>query len=96
MTRSTTNRNARGGSEDRRRRKLWLLITFGDGASAPCSLSTSDKCLGTVTFETITADRYPLRGVDGGTYRRGNIRPACAPCNYTDGGRLGAQRRGKS
>lgn len=46
-----------------------------------------------MTIETITVDRYPVAGRDGGTYRRGNIRPACAPCNYAEGGRAGAAIR---
>jgi hypothetical protein len=91
--RGTTNRNARGSVSDRQARKLWLLTTFGDGTSAPCALAVSSKCQGTVTVDTITVDRYPVAGVDGGTYRRDNIRPACGPCNAADGARLGNSRR---
>lgn len=93
VPRGTTNRNARGSAADRRLRKLWLLETFGDGETAKCSLMVSAKCLEIVTFETITVDRWPLAGCDGGTYSRGNIRPACGPCNQSDGGALGALRR---
>lgn len=91
--RGTTNRNARGGAEDRRRRKQWLLDTFGNGTEAKCALASSPECLVVVTFDTITVDRYPLSGVDGGTYRRGNIRPACGPCNFSAGGKMGNQRK---
>lgn len=86
--RGTTNRNARGSAEARRRRKLWLLITFGDGETAPCSF-----CGVLVDFETITADRHPIPGADGGTYKRDNIRPACGRCNYSEGGKLGNERK---
>lgn len=85
--RGTTNRNARGSSHSRRIRKSWLLIEFGDGVKAPCSF-----CGIMLTFETITADRHPIPGIQGGTYRRGNIRPACEKCNASDGGKLAHQR----
>lgn len=91
--RSTTNRNSRGGSAQRRVRKQWLLDTFGDGTTAVCMLQLTERCEGTVTFETLTVDRYPVAGVDGGTYRRNNIQPACAPCNEYQGGLVGAARK---
>lgn len=91
--RGTTNRNARGGADQRRARKAWLLAEFGDGASAECALSAHPRCLGRVTMDTITVDRYPVPGIEGGTYRRGNIRPACPVCNYSQGGKLGNERR---
>ena len=40
----------------------------------------------------LTIDRI-VPGCQGGTYRRGNIRPACGDCNSETGGRL-ATRRG--
>lgn len=86
MARSTTNRNARGGSHDRRVRKQWLLDTFGDGIVAPCHF-----CRRMQTFETISPDRI-IPGCEGGTYRRDNIRPACQPCQSSTGGKLGAER----
>lgn len=81
-TRGTSNGNAAGSSYARRRRKLWLLATFGDGTTAPCSF---DGCEEVLTFETLTVDRFPVAGVDGGTYKRGNIRPACAFHNSQGG-----------
>lgn len=78
-TRGTSNTNSRGSSYSRRRRKEWMLQQFGDGATAPCS-----HCGVALTFETITADRV-VPGSAGGTYKRGNIRPACGPCNSRDG-----------
>jgi hypothetical protein len=88
--RGTSNKNITGSSEDRRRRKRWLLVTFGDGESAECSF---EGCTVRVTFETITVDRFPIPGYAGGTYKRDNIRPACAKCNYTDGSRAGHRRK---
>ncbi len=82
--RGTTNQNSRGSAEQRRRRKLWLLATFGDGLAAPCAFG----CGSLVTMETLTVDRFPLPGCRGGTYVRGNIRPACGPCNSAHGGSL--------
>lgn len=83
-TRGTSNANSRGGADARRRRKVWLLVTFGDGEKAPCAF----ECGTVLTLETVTVDRFPVPGCRGGTYRRGNIRPACAPCNSRHGGGL--------
>jgi hypothetical protein len=80
--RGTTNRNARGSTADRRTRKQWLLDTFGDGQEAPCAYG----CGARVTLETVSVDRYPVPGCRGGRYVRGNIRPACGPCNSRHGG----------
>lgn len=76
----------RGSSADRRRRRAWLLspeagilqdgefVAFGgDGESVPCWW----KCGREVTDSTVEADRI----IPGGSYRRGNIVPACRPCN---------------
>lgn len=81
--RGTTNRNERGSTRDRRARKRWLLTTFGDGVSAMCAFDCGTR----LTVETISVDRHPVPGWAGGTYVRGNIRPACRPCNSADGGR---------
>lgn len=87
--RGTSNSNSRGGSKDRRIRKLWILTEFGDGTSALCSFG----CGTHVTYETVTIDRFPIPGIEGGTYRRGNIRPACGFCNSSDGAKLGHRRK---
>jgi hypothetical protein len=81
VTRGTSNTNARGSSEDRRRRRRFLLETFGDGTTALCSF---DDCTILLTFETVTVDRI-LPGALGGRYTRDNIRPACGPHNFSDG-----------
>lgn len=85
--RGTTNRNDRGSSYDRRKRKQFLLDRDGDGEKVECY-----RCSVVLTFFTITVDRI-VPGIEGGTYRRDNIRPACGPCNSETGGRLGGQRR---
>ncbi len=84
MGRGTSNGNRRGNSRDRARRRQWLLDTFGDGTSVDCSLRLSEKCLKVVTFETVSADRINP-GRDGGGYQRGNIQPACMPCQSLQG-----------
>lgn len=91
--RGTTNRNARGGSPARRARRIWLVSEKagfgGDGEKVPCAFG----CGAILTVETVTADRHPIAGIDGGTYKRSNIRPACIRCNSADGGHLAARRR---
>lgn len=90
--RGTTNGNVRGNSVGRRRRRQWLLDTFGDGVTALCALAVPGRCLGQVDIDTMTVDRI-VPGAAGGTYVRGNIQPACAPCNQYTGGKLGYERK---
>jgi hypothetical protein len=78
--RGTSNRNDRGSAATRRRRKWWLLETFGDGVKAPCY-----RCEVMLDFVTLTVDRI-TPGCRGGRYVRGNIRPACGRCNSETGG----------
>lgn len=91
--RGTTNRNARGSSYSRRIRKLWLLSPEagfgGDGVTVQC---TTPGCDTVLDFDTVTVDRI-TPGIEGGTYRRGNIRPKCGPHNYGEGGALAHERR---
>lgn len=91
--RGTTNRNQRGSTIERAARRQWLLDTFGDGETAPCMISWDENCLGQVNDLTITVDRYPVAGIDGGTYERSNIRPACGPCNSRAGTALREARK---
>jgi len=88
VTRGTSNTNARGSSEDRRRRRRFLLETFGDGTTALCSF---ENCTELLTEETITVDRI-IPGCEGGRYTRGNIRPMCGFHNQSTGGVLGNKR----
>lgn len=77
----------RGNANDRRRRKQWLLDTYGNGATVPCYRAATHCGEYTLTFATLTVDRkWP--GVLGGRYTRDNIRPACATCNSSTGGVL--------
>jgi hypothetical protein len=70
-----------------------LLETFGDGVTVRCAIDWDDDCLMLLTSETLTIDRYPVAGVDGGTYRRDNIRPACRTCNQRSGAFADWERR---
>lgn len=69
----------RGSALNRRRRKRWLLETFGDGEQCPCA-----HCGAQLDFATVTADRV-VPGRDGGRYVRSNLRPSCAPCANRQG-----------
>jgi 5-methylcytosine-specific restriction endonuclease McrA len=80
-------RPGRGNSYDRRRRKQWLLDTYGDGTRAQCW-----RCDKWLTLASLTVDRIVF-GAFGGTYRRDNIRPACLHCNCADGAALGNELR---
>lgn len=109
--RGTTNRNDRGSTEDRRRRREWLVETFRadvDATIAPngqvwaTSLGMGQpacrcyRCGKLLTVDTVSPDRI-VPGCEGGTYRRDNIRPACVPCQSVTGGHLGnARKRAKS
>lgn len=101
--RGTTNRNDRGSSESRRRRREWLVHTYradvdvawtaiGPGPH-PVEFGTGEpacrcyRCGALLTVETVTADRIKP-GCEGGTYRRDNIRPACGSCNSITGNHL--------
>lgn len=85
LGRGTSNSNSRGNTVDRINRKNWVLKTFaanvslGEEAACRCY-----RCGILLTFDTLTIDRI-IPGKDGGTYRRNNIRPACASCNIWRG-----------
>lgn len=118
--RGTTNRNRRGSSEDRRRRREWLVETYQadvdvtvivlhggevivrqpDGQYpvyrvvdiAEVRIEPACRCYRCgklLTVDTVSPDRI-IPGCRGGTYRRGNIRPACGACQSETGGALGA------
>lgn len=90
--RSRSNRNDRGSSYSRRRRREWLVEEFGDGEFVACFLQRSRYCLYVLDVDTVSPDRLHL-GADGGSYRRGNIQPACLPCQCDQGGEVGQARR---
>jgi 5-methylcytosine-specific restriction endonuclease McrA len=88
VTRGTTNGNARGSSADRAARRAFLLTSYAANVKVD-DLPTCRcyRCGILLTEATITVDRI-VPGCLGGTYRRNNIRPACAPCNSSTGGAL--------
>jgi hypothetical protein len=90
MTTFIDSRNQRGNTKDRRVRRQWLIDTFGDGKEAQCAF---DDCSQMLDIHTITVDRFPIPGVEGGRYVRGNIRPACGYHNSQDGAQLAMNRR---
>lgn len=77
--RGTSNSNDRGSAEARRRRKCWILATFGDGISVVCY-----RCPTVLLYSTVEVDRI-IPGVLGGRYTRDNIRPCCGDCNKVTG-----------
>lgn len=62
----------RGNNRDRKRRKEWMLVEFGDGKYCRCTW-----CPSLLDFEHVEADRL----IPGGPYKRDNIIPACRTCN---------------
>jgi hypothetical protein len=82
-----SNNDPRGSAAQRRARKIWMLQQFGDGYTAPCAF-----CEIELDYHTLTADRWPVLGCDGGRYVRGNIRPACLHCNSSEGAKERARR----
>lgn len=62
--------------ERRRHLRAWTLRKYGDGTHAPCA-----GCGELVDNDTMTLDRYPIPGREGGKYTLRNVRPMCAPCN---------------
>ena len=87
--RGTSNSNARGSSAGRRARRAYLMQHWGDGWLMRCF-----HCGECLTQLNVTVDRI-IPGALGGTYERGNIRPACGHCNSIEGSALrDALRRG--
>lgn len=83
----------RGNTRDRQRRRAYLLQEFDPDLGpdrARCHLfGLSEHCLGTVDKHTLTVDRIE----PGGSYCRDNIRPACRPCQNTQGALITRERR---
>jgi 5-methylcytosine-specific restriction endonuclease McrA len=87
--RGTSNRNVRGNTLDRARRRAYLVQAFeSDQGPGTCRCF---RCGDLLTVDTVTVDRV-IPGCQGGTYRRENIRPACSDCNSEVGGRIRAVR----
>lgn len=99
--RGTTNGNARGGSDDRRRRREWLVQTYRADADVivipfnpPVTTATlvgmgEPACRCYRCGKLLTVDTLTVDrivpGCQGGTYARSNIRPACGTCNSSTG-----------
>lgn len=62
----------RGNSEDRANRKRWMLRTFGDGETCPCT-----HCGTRLDYHHLESDRI----VPGGSYTHSNVQPSCRACN---------------
>lgn len=77
----------RGNATDRRRRKLWLVDTFGDGAFVACRY-----CWTTLEYSSLTVDRI-VPGHQGGRYIRSNIQPSCSPCAVRQGNAITNEKR---
>lgn len=90
QARGTSNRNARGNSADRARRRAYLLESFeSDQGPGTCRCYRCGKIL---RNDSVTVDRI-VPGCHGGRYVRSNIRPACAECNSETGGSLRSPAR---
>lgn len=78
---------SRGSAADRRRRKQWLLDTFGDGVVCVCW-----SCCVPLDFDSVTVDRI-TPGWQGGRYTRDNIRPQCEVCAHEQGAQYSAESK---
>jgi hypothetical protein len=90
--RSRSNRNDRGSSYTRRRRREWLVEEYGDGEFVACFLQRSPLCLYVLDKDNVSPDRQVL-GVNGGSYARSNILPSCLPCQCDQGGEVGQAQK---
>lgn len=100
--RGTTNGNARGGSQERRRRREWLVDTWRADVDLPDWHAAQHgatnvplgagvpacRCYRCGALLTVeTVSADRIKpGCQGGTYRRENIRPACLICQSVVGG----------
>lgn len=97
--RGTSNGGSRGSSTTRRARRAWLIKTYESDVAgfARCYrcgvllVNPDDVPIGAPgpgpNILPLTVDRI-IPGCRGGRYVRGNIRPACGPCNSETGGSL--------
>lgn len=80
--RGTSNTNARGSAASRRARRAWIMDAYGTDGIVTCWWC--DVPLHADGPEAFEVDRL-VPGRRGGTYRRGNVVPACPPCNADRG-----------
>lgn len=105
-TRGTSNSNQRGNTEDRRRRRAFIMATYASDIRGYCRCYRCGQLLfnpdtppvgienGWRAAAPLTIDRI-IPGCKGGSYRRNNIRPACGGCNSETGGPLAGQGKRK-
>jgi hypothetical protein len=102
MRRGTSNRNERGSTQTRRRRREWLVATWRADVDLPDWHAAQHGATEVPLGAGIPACRCYRCGVlltvemvtadrikpgcQGGTYVRTNIRPACGACNSITGG----------
>ena len=98
--RGTSNGNRRGGTDDRRVRRAWIMRTYASDVAGfvrcyRCGhlLYNPDAPPAALTGRPLTIDRI-IAGCKGGTYRRNNIRPCCNSCNMATGGYIHAKSGG--
>lgn len=76
----TGGKDSRGSAAERRARRTWIVSPTagfgGDGVKVPCV-----HCGAMVAKADVHIDRIEC----GATYRRSNIQPACAGCNWARG-----------
>jgi hypothetical protein len=90
--RGTSNRNSRGGTETRRRRRERMIREFGSPSGLTIKCFHCGKRMRTRTkWTTWEVDRFPVCGHDGGGYSKGNVVPSCPPCNRTRCGVAGCK-----
>jgi hypothetical protein len=65
---------------------------YGDGEFVACFLQRSPLCLYVLDKDNVSPDRQVL-GVNGGSYARHNILPACLPCQCYQGGQVGPAQK---
>jgi hypothetical protein len=75
----------RGNSRDRRRRREFLIETFGiprpsDGKKTKIRCYHCKRLM-MAQGSSWDVDRFPICGHDGGRYVRSNIVPSCTTCN---------------
>lgn len=81
--RGRSNGNEAGSAKNRRDRRQWLLVKFGDGERALCQVCHETW----VDIKTMFVGRI-IPGHKGGTYRRDNVRPECRLCSCREGHKL--------
>ena len=101
--RGTSNGNVKGNTEDRRRRRAWMMLVWASDVAGYVRCYRCGKLLYNEDdmplieedgAERLTIDRI-VPGCFGGTYARNNIRPACGGCNSSTGAPLAAVKKRK-